>query len=632
MCGIAGSVNTIWSKTPLDSINHRGPDNRSDYIFKNIFLGHTRLSIQDLSPMGNQPMVSNDGRFVITYNGELYNHWNVRKTLLSKGYKFESTSDTETLLYSWIEWGTECIKIFNGIFAFALFDKKQNKIYLVRDQFGIKPLYYFLKGNTFAFSSELKTFINMFDFDETLNMKSIINYVSFLWSPGEQTMYKYVRKLAPGNILEINTNSLSVKQTSFIKGNYFKGEYWECSEDEWIKKVDGQLNQAVENQLLSDAPLGFFLSGGLDSSLLVAIAKSQKPNDTIECFTIDQFKNSNLDGFTDDLPFAKAIANKLDLSLNIMDGRSDWVNEFDKMIWQLDEPQGDLAPINVSLISQLAKKMGIKVLLSGAGGDDIFSGYRRHQAMLFNKQLNFLPRNILRAISNLFRGISYSNSKIRRIKKLTRDWGKSELDQLVGFFNWLPSDDFIDELFSPNSLSLVNGYDPYNYFKEVLTNSSNLSLIDKILLLEQKTFLIDHNLNYTDKLSMASGVETRVPYLDFDLVELAGHIPQEYKIKNKETKYILKKVAEKYLPKEIIYRPKTGFGAPVKELINNDFQPLINSRLNNEKLLYDGIFNPLAIQKMIEENKNGRADNSYNILSLLSIQSWLSQFPWKLPN
>ena len=630
MCGIVGSINIKWSKDPLLSIINRGPDYQDFINIKNVFLGHTRLSIQDLSSLGNQPMQSSDGRFTLVYNGEIYNHWQIRENLIKKGYTFNSTSDTETLMYSWVEWGQDAINYFNGIFAFAIHDMKENKLFIVRDHFGVKPLYIYSKGGEIAFSSEIKAFINIKDFDATLNFESIVNYLTFLWSPGPRTMYKYVNKLIPGQIIEIDTKTLATKQNRVPPSKLFNGEYWDLSESEWIKKIDDKLNVAVEKQLLSDAPLGYFLSGGLDSSLLVAIAKTQRPNNKLECFTIDQFKDSSGDGFIDDLPYAKKVAKYLDVSLNIIDGRDDWVNLFDKMIWQLDEPQADLAPINVSIISSFAKNMGIKVLIGGAGGDDVFSGYRRHQALLLNSKLDYFPRYLFKMLSSLIQDIPFSNTKIRRLKKFSRDWGADDFDQLLGYFNWLPSNHFVFEMFSDKSLSKILDYNPYSYGKKILSECSVMSKLDQLLVLEQKTFLIDHNLNYTDKLSMVEGVEARVPYLDFDLVKLAGHIPQSMKMKNNIPKYILKKVAEKYLPKDVINRSKTGFGAPVKELMKNEFTNLISKDLSKENIEKDGIYNYPVIEKMITDNARGKADYSYNILSLLSIQSWLKQFPWTI--
>ena len=282
------------------------------------------------------------------------------------------------------------------------------------------------------------------------------------------------------------------------------------------------------------------------------------------------------------------------------------------------------------LISRYAKSLGIKVLIGGTGGDDVFSGYRRHQALLLNNSLEFIPKPFLKILSKFIKHIPSSNNSMRRLKKISRDWGQNKTNQILGFFNWLPSNQFFLKIISDQLLSKIQNYEPYSYGENLLSQNAEVSDLDQVLILEQNTFLIDHNLNYTDKLSMSEGVEVRVPYLDKDLIKLAGHIPQKFKIRNHVPKYILKKVAEKYLPKDIIYRSKTGFGAPVNELIKNNFSAMITEVLNNDTINKDGIFNGQTIEKIILENKNGTADYNYNILSLLAIQSWLNQFPWKI--
>ena len=628
MCGIVGSVNVKWKNDPLKSLIHRGPDFQHFIQLKNLYLGHTRLSIQDLSSSGNQPMESSNGRYLIVFNGEIYNHWEIRKKLEKRGFLFNSTSDTETLLNAWSQWGKESVNLLNGIFAFSIFDKEEKKLFIVRDQFGVKPIYVYHKNEKFAFSSEIKTLINIKDFDPSLNLNSVVNYLTFLWSPGNRTMYENVQKLLPGELLEIETQELKIKKITYKNKSIFNGEYLDLSEKQWVKKIDDQLNQSIEKQLLSDAPIGFFLSGGLDSSLIVAIAKNQRPNDQFNCFTIDQYKNSNRDGFVDDLPYAKKVAQHCGLSLNIIDSRSNWTESFDQMVWNLDEPQADLAPINLMLISRFARKLGIKVLIGGTGGDDVFSGYRRHQAMVFNSYLKRIPNSFLKLLASIIRNAPFSNMKVNRLRKLSRDWGESNINQLMGYFNWLPSNNFVFDLLSHDVRLKVHSYDPYDYGKSLLTKKTNLSKIDQMFLLEQNTFVVDDNLNYTDKLSMSEGVEARVPFLDIDLVKLAGKIPQQFKIKNQIPKYILKKVAEKYLPKKIIYRSKTGFGAPVNELINNQFKSRIKKELNKEKIKNEGLFNPKKVEKLILASQNKKNNFNYTILSLLTMQSWLKQFPW----
>tara|TARA_B100000886_G_scaffold339663_1_gene305810 strand:- start:771 stop:2102 length:1332 start_codon:yes stop_codon:yes gene_type:complete len=442
-------------------------------------------------------------------------------------------------------------------------------------------------------------------------------------------MYKNIKKILPGTISELDLEKMSFKSSKFFLEPE-SNDYWDYTEKDWVKIIDEKLNQAVERQMLSDTPIGYFLSGGLDSSLLVAMARTQFPSKKIECFTIDQFRGSNQKGYSDDLPFAKKVSEFLDINLNVIYDRAMWVDFFDKMIWHLDEPQADLAPINVSKISKQAKLMGIKVLIGGAGGDDIFSGYRRHMAAIFNDKINLLPKPILSIISKTIHSFSSSNHIFRRMKKLTRDWDKGSNQQLMGYFNWLPNELTISKIFSNKVYNEVKNYDPYNYGLNILSSKTNSQLIDKLLMLEQKTFLIDHNLNYTDKLSMLHGVEARVPYLDNDLVELTTHIPQNFKIRKGISKYILKKVAEKYLPDDVIYRSKTGFGAPLDDLLESDFKFIIQKYLNEKKIKEDNIFNHKTISEILNKNKQGDVSYNYNILSLLSIQSWLKQFPWSI--
>lgn len=623
MCGIIGGINVEFNREFIKQIEHRGPDASNYIVNENIFLGHTRLSIQDLSEQGNQPMRFKN--LTIIFNGEIYNHWSIRKELKSLGYSFSSSSDTETLLLGWHAWKEKIIERLNGIYAFAIFDKDSQKLFIARDPFGVKPLYIYQNNQEFIFGSELKSIISYNSFDPKVDITAIANYLTFLWSPGEQTMYQKVRRILPGEVISINVDTCEICNIDCLKNNFFNGNYLDLTESEWVDQVENHLLKAVELQMLSDVPVGFFLSGGLDSSLLVAMAKHIFPSKNFECFTMNA-GNIGSEGFADDLPYAKKVARHLNVRLHEVSTLDMSVDSFDKMIWHLDEPQADLAPLNVLEISKLAKEMGIKVLIGGTAGDDIFSGYRRHRAINLETNIERFPKSVLRIIK---RGVDLlpSNKPLaRRLQKLSRDWGKPANQRIMGFFNWLPNDRIVFDILSKHQIELKN-YTPYHYGLKILDGlDGNISLLDKMLILEQNTFLVDHNLNYTDKLSMAVGVEARVPYLDYELVKLAGRIPKEYKTKGKTTKYILKKVAEKYLPKDVIYRPKSGFGSPVRQMITSNFIPMIEERLSTEFLNKQGIFNGDEIHKMIRLNQQGKKDFGYTILSLLAIQSWLMQF------
>ncbi len=624
MCGILGGINIKWKSNPIQSLKHRGPDFYSTYKNKNVFLGHTRLSILDTSNLGNQPMLSEDKKWVIVFNGEIYNHLKIRKDL-EDNYKetFISKCDTETLLKGWIHYKEEILNKLNGIYSFAIFNIVENKITIVRDPFGIKPLYIYKKNKELAFSSEIKSFLNIKDFDNYLDFDGIINYLNFLWSPGEKTMYTNVEKLLPGYLININIKNFTTNKKLYYNNNFTK-KYNFNSEKEWVDNLDQKISKAVKRQLISDVPIGFFLSGGLDSSLLVAIAKKILPDKKLNCFTIDTNTSEGREGFEDDLPYARKVAKHLNVNLHEIKVNNNFLPDFDKMIYFLDEPQADLAPLNVKFISKKAKKIGIKVLIGGTGGDDLFTGYRRHQAILFEKNINRIPIFFLKFIKVILYFLPSKIPLFRRIKRLSRDWGQTQQNRLFGYFNWLPNNNFHNDLLIKN-----RKYDIYNYFRKIINQNLNSSLLNKMLLLEQKTFLVDHNLNYTDKMSMSEGVEVRVPYLDIDLVKFSQNIPDNLKLNKKVSKYILKKVAERYLPMEVIYRSKTGFGAPIRNMLNDELKPLIKKYLNRDKIIRQNIFKYEKIESILKDHSLGKNDFAYNILSLLSIQSWLNKFSWK---
>lgn len=622
MCGIIGYYgNNVseFSRTPrINFISHRGPDNQHYIQGENYFLGHTRLSIQDTSSLGNQPMFSKDKSSILIFNGEIYNHKELRKKFLSN-VEFKSTGDSETLLEGLNKYGSDFISKLNGIFAFSFFNTTTGDIIISKDHFGVKPLYYHLNDNEVYFSSELKAIISNKRGEITINSTAIKNYINFLWSPGEKTPIHEFKKLLPGTYLKGNISAIKNLKEHRYYNVPFNGEYLsKDSEEDLIIKLENHLLKAVKRQMLSDVPIGFFLSGGLDSSILVAMARKLNPEMKIKCYTI---QTNPTEGFTDDLSYAKKVADHLNVNLTVIDAKADVLKSFDKVIYHLDEPQADPAPINVYNICKAARKDGIKVLIGGAAGDDILSGYRRHQALNFESVVEKIPLSFRKVIKKLSLKLNGTSSFVRRLKKLLANLEKSKEERMMGYFSWINPTTLQNLFLEPNE------HDCFSHFKSLNKLIPNeKSDLNRILFWEINTFLTDHNLNYTDKLSMAVGVEVRVPFLDTELVEFSTNIPPHYKLKGNETKYLLKKVAEKYLPKEVIYRPKSGFGAPVREWIINDMDDLINKYLNKETINKRGVFSFDKVSKLIEDNKKGKIDASYSIWSLLSIESWMRQF------
>lgn len=629
MCGIIGICAENASKLikkANQAIAHRGPDDEGIFANPKIALGHQRLSIQDLSESGHQPMQSANGDFVMVFNGEIYNHEKIREKIAHK-YPFRSTGDAETLLYGYIEYGKSILQQLNGIFAFAIYQKSTQKLLIARDQFGVKPLYFYQKEKTFLFGSEIKSFLHIPGFDKTIDYNALVSYLHFLWSPDTQTPLKFVKKVPAGHYIELNIEQPAQFQLEQYYDIPFTGKTRQKTEQEWISELENHLTQSVNDQLLSDVPVGFFLSGGLDSSSLVAMARKLNPNQKIQCYTIDTgSQNIQSNGAENDLPYAKKVAKHLQVDLEIVHADLNILEDFDKMIWHLDEPQGNPAPLNVYNISKRARENGHTVLLGGTGGDDVFSGYRRHQALRLEKFFRHLPSfagNGLKAVSQQ---LNAHRPMGRKLQKLTQHLSKSQSDRLAGYYEWLPLNRNIG-LFHQDIRENIAQYNPANYLKSALQQiPEEASSLNQLLYWEMKYFLPNECLNYTDKLGMAAGVEIRVPFLDVDLVKWSTELPISLKMKGTTTKYILRKMMEKYLPKELIYRPKTGFGAPVRKWILNDLDVMIQDYLSEENIRKRGIFDVKSIRQLISDNKKGRIDAAYSIFTLLAIESWFRQF------
>lgn len=628
MCGILGGVNVknqVYFNDLLTQISHRGPDDEGLYCTEGISLGHQRLSILDLSPKGHQPMFSKNERYVIIFNGEIYNHIDIRAEL-EKKYEFTSTTDTETILYGYIEYGKELFNLLNGIFALAIYDIEKRDLIIVRDHFGIKPLYYYQENDVFLFSSELKAISKLEGTKKDLNYSAFVSYINFLWSPGKDTPFKHFKKLLPGHYISLNIDNPKDFEIKKYYDIPFSGNYKQQSEKLWIDELDEALQKAVERQLLSDVPVGFFLSGGLDSSLIVAIAAKIMGHSNFNCYTIKTEESIDFEGFANDIHYARKVAQYIGVNLIEVDAKVDIVENFDKMIWHLDEPQADAAPINVLNICKEARNRGDIVLLGGTAGDDLFSGYRRHQALEFEKYFKLIPAPIGRFIKQITHSLAPKTATIRRIRKITANLDKTTEKRMASYYQWLPLE-INKQLFNTSIQKYIKDINPLTILTQSLENIPNeKDKLNQMLYWDMKYFLTDHNLNYTDKMSMAVGVEVRVPFLDKELVELSTKIPTRLKLKGNITKYLLKKVAERYLPKEVIYRPKTGFGAPVRKWITNDLDEMINDRLSEKRIKERGIFNSKNVSKLIQDNKKGKIDASYPIWGLLAIESWMQQF------
>ncbi|WP_060483748.1 asparagine synthase (glutamine-hydrolyzing) [Pseudomonas sp. NBRC 111123] len=633
MCGILGYLHngtktSIDFSSALSFIRRRGPDDQGIWSDTDVgvWLGQVRLSILDTTSAGHQPMLSLDGRVVMVFNGEIYNFRELRAELEAQGETFTSQSDSEVLLALFCREGIACLNRLNGIFAVVFWERDTQTLWVARDQLGVKPLYVYNDGGCFAFSSEMKGLIRGGFITPEIDPHAVLAHLGYLWSPGERTIVRDISKVLPGQVLCVRNGR--VEEKSF----YYQLPISEQPLTETVEQtavaVADAVRTAVKRQLVSDVPLGSFLSGGLDSSAIVAFAAEEmRDKERLQCFSIrvDNGSTAN-EGFADDLPYAERVAKHLGVDLHVVGVGDEMMDRLPEMVYLLDEPTPDPAALNALFISELASQNGIKVLLSGAGGDDIFTGYRRHFALSQERWWGGLPtplRSVLAGSANL---LPASSPLSRRLGKAFRYADLPADDRLISYFFWLEPEQ-AHGLLAPELRRQLAADELFAPLRETLSRvPAGATPLDKMLTLECKHFLTDHNLNYTDKMGMATGVEVRVPLLDMDLVRLAGKLPSEVKQKGREGKWIFKKAMEPYLPHDIIYRPKTGFGVPLRNWLQGRLKPLVDEVLSPASLRKRGIFDPEAVARLIAADRAGRIDAAYTLFGIVCMELWCKQY------
>lgn len=627
MCGIVGFFN-CGNKNELynsvSCVNHRGPDYSGIEWFSknNSGLGHARLSIIDLSDGGKQPKYDRGSGNWIIFNGEIYNYKAIRTKLRNKGYEFSSDSDTEVILKAYSEWGRHAVDYFNGMFSFAIYNENSGDVFACRDRLGIKPFYYYQKDNKLIIASEIKSILECKDYNKALDISAIHTPVHYQVSP--QTGFKDIKKLEPGHYLTLSNTEFNV------------AKYWDIEPQEKVlnegdafERLEELLLDAIKLQMVSDVPVGALLSGGLDSSL-ICVLMQKLLDEPLNTFTI-KFKEEDLkrQGNVDDSVYAKRLAKLHDFNHHEITIEPDIVDLLPKIINSLEEPISDPAAINTYLISKEARDAGIKVLLSGMGADEVFSGYRSHLACLKADTYQKTPRLIRDILETLFGYIPSSNRK--RDFKYFR-WVKSFLN-----YASLPRDS--------RALLMKNSALHEKEFQEYYMNGSNyedslyiqkghklflenesLSYLTKICYLDTKMYMPDHNLAYLDKAMMAASVEGRPPLIDHRIVEFMFSLPPEFKIKGNTQKYLLKKVSEKYLPEDIIYRSKAPFSAPMRGWLKKELKEMVTDVLSYDTIKRRGIYNPKYVNQLIERNDKGLEDNSQLIWRLMVNELWAQNF------
>jgi asparagine synthase (glutamine-hydrolysing) len=605
---------------------HRGPDDEGLWWDERacVGLGHRRLAIIDLSPAARQPMWDATGQVAVVFNGEIYNYRELRQELLARGFAFRSQSDTEVLLHLYLACGVEMLPRLNGIFAFALWDARDRSLFVARDALGVKPLYYAAWPMGVAFASEIKALLPLLPDPGELDIEALHRYLAFLWCPGEGTPLKAVRKLGPGEAMIVRDGRIH-HRWMWYRLPVFRGlSEREMTADDAVARVREAVRQAVQRQMVADVPVGAFLSGGLDSSTVVTFAREVDPG--LRGFTIELVGGQE-EGTADDLPYARAVARHLGVALEVVTvdaGRM--AGDLERMVAQLDEPLADPAPLNVLYISRLAREHGMKVLLSGAGGDDLFTGYRRHWALHTERWWRGLPRAVRQGLERVSAHLDQRRAAFRRLARLLNGASLDGDARIARYFLWLREAE-LRRLYTPDVRAALDGAEawaPLLDFLEPL--SEGVKPLERMLALEQRFFLGDHNLLYTDKMSMAAGVEVRVPFLDLELVDLAAQIPLRFKQRGRTGKWVLKHAMASDLPAEVLSRPKTGFGAPLRRWLQRELRPLLYDVLSPESLKRRGLFDARAVQALLQAHEGGRLDAAYTLLALLCVELWCRAF------
>jgi asparagine synthase (glutamine-hydrolysing) len=628
MCGIAGIVGASSTMAQLErmaeSQAHRGPDHTGFLLDNEVAFTHQRLSIVDLDARSNQPMTK--GPLTIVFNGEIYNFREIRKQL--SGYAtFDTTSDTEVVIEAWRKWGPECLPHFRGMYAFAIFDSKTKETFIARDPFGIKPLFYTpIPDGGLAFASELKT-LEAYSADRfTLNSEAVNASMMYVWIPENLCIWKEVHKLAPGHFLHVRPNGAfsSIRYSQPLE--HIQEEPNLVDEDLTVDALERCLKNSVDAHLVADVPINSFLSGGLDSSLIVAMAKQEL--DELDCYTIKFTDDARKhEAMTDDAFYASKVATALNVNLNVIEVQPDIMALLPKIVHHLDEPIGDSAAINTFLICDAARKNGVKVLLSGMGADELFGGYRKHFANQLAARYRILPSPLRRSIiSPLVKRIPVaSNSRGLRLAR----WGRRfvefadlpEPDAFLRSYSYFNPEELI-ELAGPESRTSVEKIVEYHH--SIFNSLPSRSLLDRMCYTDTQMFMTSLNLAYTDRASMAASTEVRVPFIDKEVARIAFQISSKLKIKGRTSKYILKKVAERWLPKDIIYRPKASFTMPLRAWMKTDLREAIDDYvLSSQGLAGRGLFDGDILRDIVEADRSGRADNAQRIWQFLTLEQWL---------
>ena len=600
-----------------DIMYSRGPDDAGVYIGEHIGLGHRRLSIIDLTASGHQPMANADKTIWMVFNGEIYNFKDLRKKLEELGHVFKSRTDCEVVIHGYEEWGENVFKNLNGMFGVAIWDANKNALILARDRVGKKPLFYSEHNGSVVFASDIKSVIEGLGTVPEIDIKSMDAYLTYLNVPHPQSIYKKIKKLSPAHYIVFRKNSTNIKRYWFLS---FRDKI-NMKEDQCLHEITKLLNLAIKDRLASDVPLGAFLSGGIDSSLVVALMSKLSP-EKVKTFSI---------GFEDEsyneLPYAKKMADRYDTDHHEFILKPDYLDIIPQLIWNYGEPFADSSALPSYYVSKIAHEH-IKVALVGDGGDESFAGYPRTKevyiASLYRKRIPKLLSNIIISPFLRIAGNALDNyyliNRIKFYENYTKETTRSRYKMYMGWINRR------NDLYSTNFKGNLNGYNPSHIYEDYFDMEDDISDIDRALFTDINTILPNGYQVKMDVASMSNSLEVRAPFLDYRILEFAASIPPLIKLKKGTLKYLLKKLAEEYLPTESIHRPKWGFAIPIDDWFRKELKPYLYSVILSDKSRKRKYFNYDYVEYIIDEHLADKGYHEHKLWSLLWLELWHRMF------
>jgi len=608
---------------------HRGPDDSGLVWFEDAAAGlaHRRLSIIDLSEAGRQPMEGRDGGRWITYNGELYNYRHLRAELQKLGHTFRTETDTEVILAAWDQWGREALQRFDGMFAFGIWDTGTRTLTIARDHLGIKPLYYVHRNHLFAFASEAKGLFEIEGIDRAIDPDALTSALLFLWVPEPRTGYREVLKLEPGCLAEYRDGRLDVQQYWDVPIGLWRDEP-RRSEGDLVEELRDVLETTVREQLVADVPVGALLSGGLDSSIVVALMR-RATTGPIQTYTIGfSAEDKRMEAMSDDATYAARVAALFGTEHREIVARPDINGLLDDVLWHLDDPVLDGAAINTLLISRAAREAGTPVLLNGMGGDELFGGYRKQYAALAIEKYRRLPalvrKGVVEPLVHLLPvAIGGRGLRIARwAKRFVGGASLSPIDAFVHGFAYMRFEELRDVLGATLTASRLEDLYAIRRYRALAERVRDLPLIDQMIYMDMKAFLPGLNLLYSDKASMAASIESRPPLIGRRVVEFMARVPGEYRIRGRVQKYLLKRAAEAWLPTEIIYRPKAPFGTPIRAWMRRGLDQEVRRSFQSHADGPDPMMSMDLPLRLLEEHQRGRYDHAHRLWGLYGVVRW----------